>query len=280
VEPVIYAADVGSIPQGNFGWVRLDAEHDGTHVEHDGDGAEIRGLVDAVQRDLVVDGRQVALGFECPLFVPVPRDPRRLGAARPGEGSHPFSAGAGTGALVTGLVQTAWILRELRDRCPDAVAFADWTDFVNAGGGLFLWEAFVSGSAKIRTHVDDARVAAATFRDSLPNPLTANAVEAQNPLSLVGTALLWSGWSRDVALLHEPRLLIKAGSPAAVRRPVGKAGRRTTSSSAASAEPLRVRVIRAAQETPRGRWTTYRHIGKRSAAIPIAVGGAIAAGRP
>jgi hypothetical protein len=56
----------------------------------------------------------VALGFECPLFVPLNLQPEALTTARSGEGSRPWSAGAGCGALATGLVQVAWILRKIR----------------------------------------------------------------------------------------------------------------------------------------------------------------------
>jgi alkylated DNA nucleotide flippase Atl1 len=48
---VIYAADIGSIAGGNFGWARLDAENDSTQVERN-DGTEIAELVDAVACDL------------------------------------------------------------------------------------------------------------------------------------------------------------------------------------------------------------------------------------
>jgi hypothetical protein len=155
----------------------------------------------------------------------VPEDPLLLGAARVGEGNRPFCGGPGTAALVTGLVQTAWILRAIRARCPGAAPFLDWDDFTRAGRGLLLWEAFVTGKAKATTHIDDALIAATTFRDSLPNPAAANAVEAQSPMLLIGAALPWSGWSQVPMLLHRPCLVIKSGAPAAVRRPVRKAGR-------------------------------------------------------
>jgi hypothetical protein len=41
--------------------------------------------VDAIAADLNA-GHHVALGFECPLFVPVSEDPNGLTSARPGEG--------------------------------------------------------------------------------------------------------------------------------------------------------------------------------------------------
>jgi hypothetical protein len=124
MEPVIYAADIGSIASRNFGWVRLDSEHDSDSVDYGG-GTEIEELVDAVAHDLGVGRRGIALGFECPLFVPVPRDANQLGKARRGDGNRSWSAGPGTGALATGLVQTAWILRKLRQQCAVTSVYLD-----------------------------------------------------------------------------------------------------------------------------------------------------------
>jgi hypothetical protein len=129
--------------------------------------------------------------------------------ARPGEGNRSWSAGAGAGAMATGIVEVAWILSELRRRRPNATPYLDWAEFAAAGGGLFVWEAFVTADAKATTHVDDATVAVAAFRDCLPDPTAGNAVTAERPLSL-GAALLWSGWSSDADLLHAPCLVIKA----------------------------------------------------------------------
>lgn len=152
-------------------------------------------------------------GFESPLFVSVPTDAFQLGKARPGEGNRPWSGGPGTAALATGLVETAWILRELRQRCPAAFAFVDWDEFTAAGVGLFLWEAFVTGTAKAATHTDHALIAARTFRDALAAPAAANAVTAEGPISLLGTAMMWSGWTTDLDALHTPCLAIKASPP-------------------------------------------------------------------
>lgn len=210
----IYCADIGSVPSGRFGWARSDA--DDAAIERHRGGSEIVDLVEAVADDLVT-GRGIALGFECPLFVPVPEEALRLGAARVGDGNRSWSAGAGSGALTTGLVQVAWILSELRKRMPTVSPTLEWSDFAPAGGGLFLWEAFVTGGAKAATHVDDATIAVATFREALPDPPTANAVSAERPFSLLGAALLWSGWSDDLQLLHAPCLVIKAAPPAGAR---------------------------------------------------------------
>jgi hypothetical protein len=40
-------------------------------------------------------------------------------------------------------------------------------------------------------------VAVTAFRDALPDVTAANAVTADRRLSLLGAALLWSGWSDD-----------------------------------------------------------------------------------
>lgn len=207
----VYCADVGSIKQGNFGWAR--AEWPACELERHRGGTEIVELVDAVAEDLDA-GIPVALGFECPLFVPVPKDPFRLGAARPGEGSRSWSAGAGTGALATGLVQAAWVLGELRQRRPDDHLHLDWPTFEADGTGLFLWEAFVTDKAKAETHVDDAIVAVACFTSALPDPRSASLVTAERPLSLVGAAALWAGWTADPEVIRTPCLVLRAAATA------------------------------------------------------------------
>jgi len=210
VNVVIYCADIGSVPRNRFGWARSDPT--AAEIERHRGGTEIVDLVEAVALDLGVD-RAVAFGFESPLFVPVPEESLRLGTARPGEANRSWSAGAGASALVTGIVEIAWILSELRRRLPAASAYLDWDEFTAAGRGLFLWEAFVSAGAKATTHVDDAVVAVAAFSEALPEPIIANAVTAERPLSLLGAALVWSGWSDDGDLLHAPCLVIKATPP-------------------------------------------------------------------
>ena len=208
----VYCADVGSIRSGNFGWARMDVPERAVTRERGGD--VIEDLVDAAAGD-IADGVPVALGFECPLFVPVPEDPQRLGGARVGEGNRPWSAGAGAGALATGLAQAAWVLRRLRVRAPSERAFLDWENFAEARRGLFLWEAFVTDKAKATTHVDDAYVAVRCFADSLPNPARANAIDESVVLSLVGSCLAWSGWVDNGSdVLGVPCLVLRARADA------------------------------------------------------------------
>ena len=65
----IYCADIGSIPNHRFGWACTDTA--GDRVERHRGSAEIGDLVEIVAAD-IADGRAVALGLECPLYVPVP----------------------------------------------------------------------------------------------------------------------------------------------------------------------------------------------------------------
>jgi hypothetical protein len=203
---VVFCADVGSVKSGNFGWARTSV---GSAALTEHDHASPADLAQSVADELR-DGHPVALGFECPLFVPVPTDPLKLGAARPGEGSRPWSAGAGTGALATGLVQTAWVLSAVRGRSPSDQLYVDWDNFAASGHGLFVWEAFVTANAKGATHYDDAAIAIAVFTSALPNPTSASAVTADRPLSLVGAAALWSGWLSDRQALHSVPIVIRA----------------------------------------------------------------------
>lgn len=203
----VYCADIGSVANRRFGWARTEAT--GVGIERHHSSTEIEEFVGAISADLAA-GRKLALGFECPLYLPVPDPAVQLGRARRGEGNRSWSAGAGAGALATGAVQVAWILRELRRRGPTAEAFLDWNAFVRAGNGVFLWEAFVTDRAKATTHVDDATVAVTAFRDALDDIEAANAVSGDHPISLLGAALLWSGWSEDVSLLHAPCVVIRA----------------------------------------------------------------------
>ena len=200
----IFCADIGSVAAGRFGWFG-----DGP----DGRSESGRGIEDLASTvaEKITSGMKVALGFECPLYVPLRDDPMLLTKARHGEGNRSWSAGAGCGALATGLVEVTWLLEKIRANTPkSATAFLDWEIFDNADGGLFLWEAFVSGQAKGSGHVHDAEIAVQTFRTALPNPKSANAISEQIVLSLVGASMVRTGWSANVQLLSEPCLVIKA----------------------------------------------------------------------
>jgi len=195
----VFCADIGSIKKGNFGWSLLCGGRKGS-------GDSIHELVHEVVACLTA-GHKVALGFECPLWVPVPQDPKGLTAGR---------------AVAAGLTETAWILREIRRRLTDEgisppSAFLDWLEFANANTGLFLWEAFVAGNAKAvdldaktDAHATDAMIACQEFVARLPNLVSKSHNKPSHPIrSLIGAAMLWSGWSKDLSLLREKCLIFK-----------------------------------------------------------------------
>lgn len=208
-EVLLYCADVGSVRRGRFGWAR------GGLTGEIKTGTDIRKLAESVANDLR-DDLWVALGFECPLYVPFRRDPSELTRARTGEGNRPWSAGAGSGALATGLVEVLWVLEAVRDALDTTPrVHLNWDNVKGRGPGLYLWEALVSGSAKSasddgQSHAEDAAIAVRSFRQALPDLMQANAVQAERVQSLVGAALLRTGWSADPDVLHEPCLVIQS----------------------------------------------------------------------
>src|SRR5439155_18242621 len=78
----IYACDIGSCRKGNFAWARVGPEgvlRSSTNIEV---------LVSSLQQDLGL-AMSIALGFEAPLFIPVPDHPNKIAIARDGEGIVP-----------------------------------------------------------------------------------------------------------------------------------------------------------------------------------------------
>ena len=202
----ICCADIGSVDKGRFGWASLSIES----PAEESSGRDIRKFSDFVAQRLA-GGKKVALGFECPLWVPIADEPTELTRARDGEGNRSYSAGAGPASLVTGLTEVTWILHRIRQASRNVDAFLNWTRFERAQHGLFLWEALVTGKGKTSSHESDARAAVDAFRSTLPDPTSRNALNpTPRTRSLIGAALLWAGWSKDVALLSTPCVVIRS----------------------------------------------------------------------
>jgi hypothetical protein len=194
----VFAADVGS--RKKFGWASAPGDQCGNSIGE---------LAKAMVR-MGRDGFRISLGFECPLSIPCPGTEMGLGKQRDGEKGKPWSAGAGANAAILGMQQLCWLLRRLgRSLDVDKRATIDWGRFQTGRFKLFLWEAFITGSAKTDSDIDDARKAVQTFVDTLPDPRAANAVTCKKPVSIAGMALLWSGWSSDLTLLHKTVLVLK-----------------------------------------------------------------------
>jgi hypothetical protein len=154
----------------------------------------------------------VALGFECPLFMPIPEVGDRLNYGRQGEGNRAMFAPAGAAVATLGLQEAAWILRQLRDRVRALPRYSlDWRAWPPEGAAphLLVWEAFVSGTAHGDSHERDAATAAVFFRANEHDLNAVNAVTADQPLSMVHAAALWAGWANDLDRLHQACLVLK-----------------------------------------------------------------------
>jgi len=199
---IVWCADIGSVKGKKFGWCRSDGK---SFVE----GTDIVEFCRGIAKDLSA-GIKVALGLECPLFVPVSENPLLLTSSRYGEGDRAWSARAGCGALCTGLTESVFILNEVykQTSLPIQPTFK-WNDFLDGQMNLFLWEAFVSKEAKGISHSGDAKIAVQSFMRHYPKILEANAVTVESAYNLVAGAMLRTGLSQDIKLLSEPCIVIK-----------------------------------------------------------------------
>lgn len=200
----IYCADVGSISAKKFGWAAKRCNEDKIVI-----GTEIEDFSSMIS-DSIRLGEKVAIGFECPLFVPMRSEPKRVNSARKGEGNRSWSAGAGTGALATGLVEVLWVMNAVTESLGYAPhAQFSWSEFQTTDS-VFLWEAFVTADAKGVSHADDAVIGITAFLNSLADFESSNAIDEDSVLSLVGAAALRANWSHDPQVLSEPCHVIKA----------------------------------------------------------------------
>ncbi len=195
---VIGAIDVGA-PR-NIGWAILDGKEE-IH------GNDLDAFIKAFAEQ--AKGRPSALGFECPLFIPLRSELSKLTGQRDGENGRPWSAGAGATVTTIGLAIVTYTLAQLKARM-DTTASLDWNTWPK-GNTMLIWEAFVSGAnhAAPGEHWRDALNAARGFQQALPDLDGCNAVTGDKVLSLVGACALRAGWSNDAALLHDRCLVIR-----------------------------------------------------------------------
>lgn len=203
---MVYCADVGSVMSKKFGWASVQPAD-----PHATEGStSLDDLAAHLLEDLAAN-RKIALGFECPLWIPIREEPVDLTKGRAIDGGRAWSAAGGIGSLGVGLVEVVWLLRELRRKAPHSVQFfLDPEDFRASSSSILLWKAFVTGGAKHQgdgeVHVEDARIGARDFIDRWPDL----SIEAPEEVySLVGAALLRTGWSDDPRLLGTPCLVVR-----------------------------------------------------------------------
>ncbi len=152
-QPLVVCVDVGSIANRRFAWAaatREDGHEIAEAVRHV--SASLEGghdITETARRvsEALWGGRRVALGFECPGWIPVRDEPAELGRSRPGEGRHPWSGGPGATVLATGIAQISWMLRAVANDRPSTKATTQIESW-DQGRPLLLWEAFVAGERK------------------------------------------------------------------------------------------------------------------------------------
>ena len=199
----MFCADVGSVKKNNFGWAAILPGNKRIS------GRSIERFAENIACE-IKNERKIAIGFECPLFVPMRSLPINVNSARKGEGNRSWSAGAGAGSLATGLVEVLWVMNQLTQKIESPlIAEFNWETFLNSNS-IFLWEAFITAQAKGDSHAGDAEIAIECFMEALPHLTQANAIDEQSVLSLVGAAALRAGWSTDIHLLSKSCIVIKA----------------------------------------------------------------------
>jgi hypothetical protein len=217
---VVYACDVGSTKvnektnENRFGWARLPEDQDQPQG-----GKAIDKCLESLAAD-VKSGHHLALGMECPLFLPMPESSEDLSSGRQGEEDRSCFAPPGGYVATLGLHQLAWLLKKIKTVQPDVghhftCDLADWMPVNPQGKRILLWEAFVSKQAHSEEHERDAATAVTEFqRRFMGNPKFASDIEEEGAvLSLAGVALLWAEWSVDLGLLSARPHVIKVVDP-------------------------------------------------------------------
>jgi hypothetical protein len=206
---VIYACDVGSTKSGAFAWARTLPTRSVPSA-----GRNIATLVSSIIAD-AESGLSISLGFESPLFLPVPRRHDNLSSGRSGESNRSMFAPVGAGVTTLGVHQAAWILRAVGDKAGDLLEYVtDWRQWPPLDGSprFLVWEAFVSGNAHSLSHENDAVTAAMYFREKEGSLGAAHAVSAEDPFSLIHAVAMWAGWATDLDRLHCECLVLKPES--------------------------------------------------------------------
>lgn len=201
--PSVLAVDVGSPRAGRLGWADRAAH---------GGASDFPEAVDRLAWRLRVDGC-AAIGFEAPIWAP--RRTRLRGITEPRQGierklGRPWTTGARASALATALGLMTWTFGRIAQAVPEAAATIDpvgWRE----RGGLLIWEAFVTGATKQKTHADDATTALRAFMARWPELRSDIPVEAAVNLGVA--AALSAGLCVDVDEIGAPSVVIADHRP-------------------------------------------------------------------
>jgi hypothetical protein len=196
--------DVGSPKGGKLGWAILAPNAEPVL------GKDLDAFINAMT-DLGANW-SLAIGFEAPLFIPTPAEALKILSGRKGEGSRPWSAGAGATVTTAALAVVTYTLAGLRRRLGQAIGSTDFGALPVRPGDTLFFEAFVTKQAKGDDHADDAFIAARELKALLGGDRAyRSAIDESEVLSLLGASLLRTGWSTDLAVLSAPCLVVRPG---------------------------------------------------------------------
>jgi hypothetical protein len=209
--------DVGSVKRNSVGWAVL-----GSRRIHGGDLQHFIGALDAE----INQGRKIALGFECPLYVPRRTDPINLTRKRFGEIGVNWCGGPGGSVLATGLVQVRWVLDRLLEKHQQLRGTTRWAEFCKNEATILIWEAFVTSQVGPKVSVCEFRHSRGKphERDALAGALaceirigtiglTTSDLGIEDSVSLVALQLIASGLASDLTLLNEQCAVVMARKP-------------------------------------------------------------------
>lgn len=196
--------DVGSPKGGKLGWAILAPNTDPVL------GKDLDVFIDAMTA--LGANWPLAIGFEAPLFIPTPAEALKVLSGRKGEGSRPWSAGAGAAVTTAALAVVTYTLAGLRRGLSQAMPSTDFRVLPVRPGDTLFFEAFVTAAAKGDDHADDAFIAAREIQALLGgNRPYRSAIDEPEVFSLLGASLLRTGWSTDLAVLSAPCLVVRPG---------------------------------------------------------------------
>ncbi len=183
----ICVIDIGSPKLGNIGWCLFDLTHQAPFT-----GTDLQELFQLFHSRNLKGALTLAL--EAPLFIPVRDDPMKMTKARLGEGSRPWSAGAGAQVLALNLPIMCRIFQELHHAYPAHQFIMDAGQFAAQEKQILISEALVSGKHKGISHVDDATIMAKYIQSfSIDNKLPPSILMAEKEttyLNLAAAALI------------------------------------------------------------------------------------------
>ena len=207
--PYILCVDVGG--PSKIGWA--------DSVGGMGSGANLADALDQLASQLA-EKRHVALGFEAPIWTPVRVELSRITSRRGGVETtfnRAWSAAPGACVLGAALALMPWCLKRISGAA-GAVPTTVSLDRFREHGGLFLWEAFVSGKMKGAgaTHHDDAQLACKAFASRWPHLVSD--IPAELAFNHAVSSALAAGLAIDLRELTIPAIVV-AASPRTVLEP-------------------------------------------------------------